>query len=50
MERSPNAVSAAGTAAVAPPKFQMELRVLGEGVVATPSRISSISSSESPER
>ena len=34
IERSPSAVSAAGTAAVAPPKFQSELSVFGEGASA----------------
>ena len=34
MERAPNAVASAGTAAVAPPKFQIELKVLGEGGAA----------------
>ncbi len=50
IERSPSAVASAGTAAVAPPKFQIELREFGEGAVAVEARISSISASESPAR
>ena len=45
MERSPKAVSAAATRAVAPPKFQIDDSVLGDGGAALPSRIDSIAPS-----
>ena len=50
IERSPKAVSVAPTRAVAPPKFQMDDSVLGDGGAALPSRIDSMAPSPRPLR
>ena len=50
IERSPNAVASAGTRAVAPPKFQIDDRVFGDGGFRFAATISSMARSESPLR
>ena len=50
MERSPKVVSSAPTAAVAPPKFQIEDRALGDGGRVLPATVWSITSSLRPLR
>jgi hypothetical protein len=50
IDRSPKAESAAATRAVAPPKFQIEESVLGDGGLALPARIRSMAASPRPLR